>query len=886
MNLPVEFLALRERFLSRLSERRDRMLELAAALGVGDSAALAELKREAHSLVGAAGLHELRELAACAARIESLTDAPAPSEALTQALAELVAIIQQQQVRTNKQVQRTPGHARIALLFQNHEETISQAALLTDAGYRVTQHSDVVAFEHTLHDGESPDLVLLGLQFGGNDRAGIEFLSRLRARLGTTLPILILSASRSFMLGLAAYKAGATRVLSKPISADTLLNHVAGTLAAQQRPMRKLLVFRSTESTLVRFVERVAQPTLTFEFCPDIGDLQARLAANAYDALLLEAVPDDPDYTLALASLLYDNPDSAYLPILLFTPGPNSLSRADARAAGCATILDESLDPTEFGPMIQSLCVAAARRRREADTVARREYEHARQRQALDHHAIISLADASGTLFETSPLHGLLTGFTGTELIGSHLSERRQGLAPPEFSAAVLARAQTGQVWQGEYRLPCKHGASRWVNSTLVPFLDPQGAPYQYMVIRTDITERKRSEQALAKAHQRELKLAGHIQETLLLPPLPATRAGLAITSLYKASAGVAGDFHALIELGPNCIDVLIGDVMGKGIPAALVGAAVKMELSQCLLQLRARATDRLPQPSTILDALHQRLTPRLIELECFVTLTLVRFDRGRQTLTSVGCGHPEILVCTDNRIVCVPNQHPPLGVLAQEDYTHSVTPWSPGSVVILYSDGLSEVRDAQGAMLGDAGLRRIIAAALSACVHPEQIAATVLEAIDRIDAAPSPNDDRTLIVVRHPVAGEHFDELPNRLDSVAALRECIAARCAGRLPVEQSDRIVLACVEAFTNIVKHARSPSKTIGLLLKHTHDRVDISLHYAGEPFEPRADAAPPNPKARRENGYGLPLIHALCDQFTCDHAFGINSDQLRFELPTPR
>jgi hypothetical protein len=85
---------------------------------------------------------------------------------------------------------------------------------------------------------------------------------------------------------------------------------------------------------------------------------------------------------------------------------------------------------------------------------------------------------------------------------------------------------QNGQVWQGEYPLSCRHEEARWVHSTLVPFLDPGGRPYQYMVIRSDITDRKRSEQALVEARSREMGLAAQIQETLLLPPLPESLPG------------------------------------------------------------------------------------------------------------------------------------------------------------------------------------------------------------------------------------------------------------------------------------------------------------------------------------------------------------------------
>lgn len=883
MNLPTGFLALRERFLSRLPDRLDRMHAHLSAFEAGDPAALGALRREAHSLVGAAGLHEMTELARRAARVEELTNRQSAPETLAESIAQVAEAIENKQSGSAPDAEADHPQADLALLFQGQDEMSSQAALLGGAGYRVRQYSRIEALEAAAEAGERPDLLLLGLQFNGDDRAGVAYLARLRERIGYRLPVLILSASRSIELGMEAYRAGATRVLTKPISAEALLQHVTDTLTSREMPAQRLLAVGAPDGGLARFIESLDDPLLAFTFCVQAGDIPARLAEAAFDAVILDDSVEDPERMRALVSLLHDHPESAQLPILVFTSTADTQRRAEAWAAGSAAIVDASLATAEFGPMLRALCHTAARGRRDAGAAARQQYEHARQRQALDHHAIISLADASGTLFETSARHSPLTGFPRTELIGSHLSEHRVGFAPPEFSAEILAQVQNGQVWQGEYPLNCRHDEARWVHGTLVPFLDPGGRPYQYMVIRSDITDRKRSEQALLEARSRETALAAQIQETLLLPPLPGVVAGVPIASRSRASAGVAGDFHALIELGPDSFDLMIGDVMGKGVPAALVGAAVKMELSQCLLELRARAAAAgSPRPTAILDALHRRLTSRLIELECFVTLTYVRFDSREQTLTSIGCGHPEMLVFAHDGIREVPNEHPPLGTIANEIYTQTTTPWPPGSTVLLYSDGLSETGNREGRMLGVAGLKEIAASALLEHSHPDQIAARVLDATDRFAAGHPPGDDRTLIAVRHPTDTEHFGDLPNALGSIPALREFILEASPPELTEADRDRIALAAVEAFSNVVKHARSSSSTIGIRFRHDRGRVELSLHYDGQPFEPPSPGSLPEPEELRESGYGLPLIHVLCDEFRSGHTLGTNTTRLVFHL----
>ncbi|MDP3518326.1 MAG: SpoIIE family protein phosphatase [Pseudohongiella sp.] len=885
MNLPTGFLALRERFLARLPERLERMRVQMAALAVGDLTALSELKREAHSLVGAAGLHEMTELARAASQLEELANTQAGLDILEKAINKIADTIKGQHSHSAPVAEADNSRAAIALLFQGKEEMASLAALLGGAGYGVTQYDTIDNFKRAIAANERPDLLLLGLQFNGDNQAGVEFLCQLRADLLSTLPVLVLSASHSIERGMAAYKAGADRVLAKPISAEALLHHVSDTLAARKIPLRTLLAVGAAQGKFAQFIADMSAPLLCFEFCSDPRDIPARLSAASVDAIILDDSANNAEPTLALDQLLQDYPQSAHLPIIVFTDGHDEQQRAKAWAAGSAAVIDAGLAASEFAAMVRSLCRTAERGRKDVDAAERQQYENARQRLALDHHAIISLADASGTIFNTSPRHDALTGFARTELIGSHLSEYRRGLAPPELNAEILLQVRNGRVWQGEYQLPCKCDETRWVQTTLVPFLDQHGSPYQYMVIRNDITDRKRSEQALLGASARETMLAAQIQETLLLPPLPTSIGSIPVASRYRASAGVAGDFHALIQIGPDTFDLLIGDVMGKGVPAALIGAAVKMELSQSLLELRANGTDiAAPQPKAIIEALDRRLTSRLIELECFVTLAYVRFDRQHQTLTSVGCGHPEILVFAQDSIQEIPNQHPPLGTIVNEIYTQTTTPWLKGSLVLLYSDGLSETCNNRGQMLDVSGLKRITCEAMTDYSHPDQIARLIMDATECFAAGSHPEDDRTLVAVRLPADNEHFIDLPNHVGAITRLREFILTSCPPGLALDETDRIVLASVEAFTNIVRHAELISGKIRILLKYDQSRLTLSMHYDGQSFTLPPNTTLPDAEELKEGGYGLPLIHALCDEFTCGYTLGANTNHLVFHVAT--
>ena len=90
---------------------------------------------------------------------------------------------------------------------------------------------------------------------------------------------------------------------------------------------------------------------------------------------------------------------------------------------------------------------------------------------------------------------------------------------------------------------------------------------------------------------------------------------------------------------------MIVGDVMGKGIPAALLGAATKSHFLRALSDLMVLSKDgKLPEPKEIVMLAHAELVRHLIDLDSFVTLCYARLDMNRRTLDLVDCGHTGIV--------------------------------------------------------------------------------------------------------------------------------------------------------------------------------------------------------------------------------------------------
>lgn len=238
------------------------------------------------------------------------------------------------------------------------------------------------------------------------------------------------------------------------------------------------------------------------------------------------------------------------------------------------------------------------------------------------------------------------------------------------------------------------------------------------------------------QAFERDLDLAHKVQQGFL-PETPPQIPGYEFFDFYEAANQIGGDYFDYVPLNDGKIAVVLGDVAGKGMPAALLMAKLSADVRYCL----AGTAD----PAKAIDRLNAGFSRSDWE-DRFVTFAAVVLDPKLNTATVVNAGHmAPYLRHSDGKVETIGENEKglPLGVNPGAEFEAATVPLAPGDVLTLYTDGINEAMNQADQLYGCDRLEKRIAAKVAG---PTALGKAILDDVNKFVGARSQSDDRCLI--------------------------------------------------------------------------------------------------------------------------------------------
>ena len=249
-------------------------------------------------------------------------------------------------------------------------------------------------------------------------------------------------------------------------------------------------------------------------------------------------------------------------------------------------------------------------------------------------------------------------------------------------------------------------------------------------------------QETLAQARlQTEAELAKNVQLRLLPQTLPHV-SGLDVAAASLPASVVGGDFYDCQQHPGEPFMFAVGDVTGKGMPAALL-----MAMTRTLLRSKSRSLHRA-SPADILGSVNDDMYDDFSEVSMFATVFVGQYASGENLLYYANAGHSPVVYCpAGGEAVLLEADGTALGVLPVSLCENHALYFYPGDVLVAATDGFSEARNAQGEMFGYRRLLRLIESL--AAQSAQSIANTLFQTITDYSAGHGQDDDQTLVVIK-----------------------------------------------------------------------------------------------------------------------------------------
>ena len=511
--------------------------------------------------------------------------------------------------------------------------------------------------------------------------------------------------------------------------------------------------------------------------------------------------------------------------------------------------------------------------------------------------ALVAAADGivitatDGTIRWVNPAFSRLTGYSFDEAIGHNPRVLKSGAHDPEFYREMWRTIRTGNVWKGEVVNRRKDGSTYSEEMSITPVSNEKNEVVDFVAIKRDITKRKLMEAELERARKRmedELNVGREIQMSMLPLTFPAfpEREEFDVFATLKAAREVGGDFYDFFFIDEDRFCVCVGDVAGKGVPAALF-----MAVTKTMLKSNASMSD---STAAIMSKVNTEVSRENTE-SMFVTVFMGILDVCTGSFVYTNAGHnPPFLKRDDGSIERIGQRHGPvIGAVEDLEYSEDCLTLGSGDLLMLYTDGVTEAMNVRSELFRES--RLVEALESRGPDTAESRVQDIVGAVKNFEGAAEQADDITLLAVRYrgnvqaDGAEDHSIVMNSDPEQIASSIEQFDDFARKRhLPDAVSRKVKIVLDDVLQNIVSHGYPDAiaRDIKILLALTDRRLTLMVSDNGVAFDPLEQASPRTDQSveqREIGGLGIHIVRNLADDVAYHREDGRNVLTLGFEFP---
>lgn len=260
----------------------------------------------------------------------------------------------------------------------------------------------------------------------------------------------------------------------------------------------------------------------------------------------------------------------------------------------------------------------------------------------------------------------------------------------------------------------------------------------EFMAVQV-INARRVEEEVHARIVAHELDIAHRIQRALLPRQLP-TLPGFTLAANWESARQVGGDFYDVLPLDEHSVLLVVADVMGKGVPAAMF-ATIMRSLLRALISRRRR-------PAHMLNRLNELLYDELSSVGMFITVQLVLVDTAERTVVAASAGHCPVIVASRESAQPLRVAGTPLGILPHANYKEQSWPLLSPAALLLYTDGITEALNPNGQMYGIERLLTALRLHFDSAADASQLRDSLAADVQQFSQGEPLRDDQAFVVL------------------------------------------------------------------------------------------------------------------------------------------